>query len=139
MIKKLIHRAKRHAQQGWKFLVCGAVGACVDLGTLTVLVEYLTVEPHFAFLFSTVLASSVVFLLNKSFTFRERGGNAALQAKKFAMVYGTSILMNYLLSLAFYKIGVQYVIARCLAIGIGLVWNYSMSHGFVFRTTENDL
>jgi putative flippase GtrA len=139
MIQKIAHHVKRHAKQGWKFLICGATGALVDLGTLTLLVEHLHVEPHFAFAFSTVLASSVVFLLNKSFTFRERGGSASEQAKKFAMVYGTSIIMNYLLSLGFYQIGIQYIIARCLAIGVGLIWNYSMSHGFVFRKTEEDL
>jgi putative flippase GtrA len=34
------------------------------------------------------------------------------------------------------RLGFHYLIARCAAIGVGMVWNYSMSHAFVFKKNE---
>lgn len=137
MVLLLEHpRLRRHVQQGWKFALTGGMAACVDLGSLTVLVEYFHLSPYIAPVFATVLAVMVVFFGNKFFTFRERSTAYGSQMLKFALVYGTAISFNLGVTLLLIHAGVHYLVARSIAIGIGMVWNYSMSHRFVFRTSQ---
>lgn len=135
---RLIHhpRIKKHIQQSWKFAVTGGTGAVVDLGTLTLLVERFDVSEYIAPVFSTFLAITVVFIGNKFFTFRNRSKAYGNQLLKFGLVYGIAIASNLCITWVLIHLGVHYFLARCIAIGIGMVWNYSMSHAFVFKKTE---
>jgi len=125
--------ARTHAPQFLKFALCGGLGAFIDLGTLTLQVEYFGVEPHLAFIVSTLCAVSFVFMANKHFTFRNHEVNYAHQAFKFALVYGAAVLFNISISSGLLWLGVHYLLSKMLAIGTVAVWNYALSHGFVFR------
>lgn len=127
---------RKHLSQGLKFAVCGSIGACIDLGSLTVFVEVFGLNPNRAFVFSTFLAVIFVFLANKHFTFQNHERAYGRQALKFALVYGASFVFNISLSSLFYWWGLYYLLAKVLAIGTVSLWNYSLSHGFVFKKGE---
>jgi putative flippase GtrA len=141
-IRHLCHRfcshphVRKHVSQGLKFAICGGIGASIDLGSLTLFVEYGGIDPGIAFIPSVLLAVIFVFLANKHFTFRNHEKNYGRQAFKFALVYGTAIVFNLSVSWALLWLGLHYLIAKTAAIGIGAVWNYSLSHGFVFKKHE---
>ena len=144
----LQHKAVRtHLSQIWKFAIAGGIGSIVDLSSLTVFIEYFGLSPKVAFLPSSGLAVIFVFLINKFFTFHNRERAYANQVFKFAMVYGVAILLNLGMSYTFLWIGTSLfgttvrevylaLAARVLAIGIGAFWNYTLSHGFIFKKKE---
>lgn len=137
-MRRILHHpvVRKHVSQGLKFGICGGIGASIDLGWLTILVEIFGVDPHVGYVFSTFLAVSVVFLGNKFFTFRNHEKKYLHQAMKFALVYGCSVIFNISLSSLFFLGGMHYVLAKIFAIGIIALWNYFLSHGFIFKKDE---
>jgi dolichol-phosphate mannosyltransferase len=125
-----------HMKQGLKFAICGGLGATIDLSTLTIQVELLGIPEGIAFLPSTAFAVTFVFLANKYFTFKNRERQYGSQMLKFIMVYGVAVASNLTISYVLLWLGVHYLLARISAIGVGAVWNYAMSHGFVFKKSE---
>lgn len=136
MKKLLAHPFVRtHLSQGMKFIMAGGIGTTVDLISLTVFVEYFLIDPRIAFGFSSCLGASIVFIINKFVTFGSRG-SAKSEAMKFAMVYGVAIVLNIAVSNLFYSFGLRALLSKILAIGVIAIWNYSLSHGFVFRKKD---
>ena len=137
-MKRILYHpvVRKHVSQGLKFAICGGLGASVDLGSLTVLVEVLEMNPHAGYVISTLLAVTIVFLGNKFFTFRNHEKRYLNQAMKFALVYGCAVIFNVGLSSLFFLGGMHYILAKILAIGIVALWNYCLSHGFIFKKSE---
>lgn len=125
-------RLRSHLSKGLKFVVVGSIGAVIDLGGLHLLVAYAGISEYVSPLLSTLASVCVVFTLNKVFTFKSQAKPAG-EFARFALVYGIAIASNVAFTSLFIWLGVHYLIAKCLAIGIGIVWNYSMSHFFVFK------
>ncbi len=123
----------RHSSQIVKFCVTGGLGALVDLGTLRLLVEYGHMTPQTGSILSTLLAVIVVFLGNKYFTFQDKSTGVVKQLGKFAIVYVFAYTLNQGITLTLLAFGVYYLMAKAVAIGIGAVINYLLSHGFIFR------
>jgi putative flippase GtrA len=124
-------RLRTHFSQGWRFVIVGGTGAMIDLGSQRLLVEY-GMSSYAATIISTLLSVCVVFLLNKFFTFKSKG-KVEQEGRRFAFVYGVSITTNILITSLLISFGVHYTLAKIIAIGCGVVWNYLMSHKFVFR------
>jgi len=124
---------RTHGSSFVRFAVCGGLGACVDFGTLHLLVAYASWEEQYALIVSTGLAMTFVFFANRFFTFRVRGGGVSTQIAKFLSVYLTAAGMNYALSLTLIVLGVHYLFAKAVAIGTIMFFNYAMLRGFVFR------
>ena len=133
-----MHRStlKTHASQLWRFIVCGGIGSVLDLTSLTVMVQYADVDPRIAVVLSSCIGATFVFFANKFFTFNNREHRTGSQALKFLMVYGVSLISNIAISNLLLWIGLHYLIAKIGAIGIGAMWNYALSHGFVFKKKE---
>lgn len=127
---------RKHVSQGLKFAICGGIGASIDLVSLTILVEFFEFSPHWGYVISTLLAVSIVFVGNKFFTFRNHEKRYVSQILKFALVYGCAVIFNVGLSSLFFISGIHYVVSKIFAIGIVAVWNYSLSHGFIFKKSE---
>lgn len=138
-VKRILHHptVRKHVSQGLKFAICGGIGASIDLLSLTILVEFFGFSPHWGYVISTLLAVSVVFVGNKFFTFRNHEKRYVSQILKFALVYGCAVIFNIGLASFFFWAGLHYLVAKVLAIGIVALWNYSLSHGFIFRQSEN--
>jgi putative flippase GtrA len=127
---------RRHFSQLWRFGICGGAGFALDLGSLTLFVEWLGVDPRIAVILSSIVGGTFVFFANKFFTFKNREHKTGRQAFKFLMVYGVSFLSNIAIANAVIWLGGHYILAKIVAVGIGAVWNYALSHGFVFKKKE---
>ncbi|OGJ56346.1 hypothetical protein A3D88_01655 [Candidatus Peribacteria bacterium RIFCSPHIGHO2_02_FULL_52_16] len=127
---------RTHLPQGMKFVVAGGMGSLIDLSSLTFFVESLALDPRFAFVLSSCLGASFVFVVNKFITFGNREKKLAHQLFKFTMVYGVAIALNAVLSNALFWIGLPYLLSKILAIGVIAIWNYSLSHGFIFKKKD---
>ncbi len=136
----LLHhrRVRRHYSQIWRFLVCGGTGFMLDMSSLALFVEVLGIDARIAVILSSCIGAVFVFLANKFFTFRNREP-AGRQFLRFVVVYGISIVFNALLSNLLLWLGVQYLLAKMIAIGIGIIWNYLLSHGFIFRRKKEEV
>lgn len=141
------HHVRKHVSQLWKFAIAGGIGSIIDLGSLTLFVEYFDINPWLAFPLSTIPAVTAVFLINKFFTFKNRERNYGSQLLKFSLVYGVAIVLNLITSYALFWLGMRYfedalrevyiaLLARVGAIAIGAAWNYTLSNGFVFKKGE---
>jgi putative flippase GtrA len=129
---------RSHGPKFLKFAVVGSIGAIVDIGGLRLLVVNAGMSPYTAPMLSVIASTAVVFTLNKFFTFRS-SGKAGCELMRFAVVYGIAIVSNAGITAFLIWAGVQYLIAKCLAIGVGILWNYGMSHAFVFKKADKEL
>lgn len=116
-----------------KFAMTGGVAAIIDLGGLQIMVRYLSVPAEVAVILSSLISVIFVFIFNKFFTFRDKSARYVSQIIKFALVYGFAIILNGFVSNIFLWLGFHYLLAKVIAIGIGAVINFVLSHVFVFR------
>lgn len=116
-----------------RFAVCGGLGAVIDFSTLHALVAYARWSEEYALIVSTGLAMIFVFFSNRFFTFGVRGSGASGQAAKFFLVYMVAAGMNYTLSLGLVYAGMFYLLAKGIAIGTIMFFNFFMLRGFVFK------
>ena len=132
MKKLLDHPSVRaHAPQLLKFAVAGGMGSVIDIAALTVLTRVFAVPAEASFFFTALLGATFVFFVNKFVTFKHRGALGP-QLLKHYVVYGPAIVGNFLLSNLLFLF-VPAVVAKVVAIGTIAVWNYLLSHHFVFR------
>jgi putative flippase GtrA len=133
----------RHKDQLWKFAVAGGLGAVIDFSFLNMGVVFLHLDPRVSNIFSTLISSVAVFLINKFFAFRHRQGRAATQAVRFTVVYALAYVLNVGFTALFITIALRIfptvaapIISngsKALAIGFVMFWNYALLHSFVFK------
>lgn len=139
---------RKHASQLWRFGMCGGIGTTLDLIVVTILIRR-GISPYVAYVPSTIVGASFVFVVNKFFTFRNRTHRVGQQVMKFILVYGAAFGLNLAFSWSLLWIFTNFFFpqemlylaamsARIGAIGIGAIWNYSLSHGFIFKEGEVD-
>lgn len=127
---------RTHFSQLWRFAVCGGSGFAFDFGSLTLFVEWLKIDPRIAVILSSLVGATFVFFANKFFTFKNHEKKMGNQVMKFMLVYGVAIVGNVAVSNAIIALAIDYRIAKIIAVGIGAVWNYALSHGFIFKKKE---
>ena len=120
------HKIRTHISQLWRFAVCGGSGFVIDLSSLTLFVEVMHVDPRIAVIFSSTVGATFVFFANKFFTFKNRERKTGQQAFKFMLVYGVAIAANAAIANLLILFGIQYLIAKVIAVGFGAVWNYAL-------------
>jgi|GEM_PF-148853 len=126
-----------HAIQASKFILCGFCGAMIDLGSLYLFVEYGSFDPNIAFIPSTMVAAVFVFFFNKYVTFGRHEHSLMHQMWRFIVVYSVAFLLNVFLAIFFHWLGLYYILAKALAIGLVAFWNYALSHSFIFVSASD--
>lgn len=127
---------KKHGSKFVRFLVCGGLGACIDFGSLNLLIHEHW-QAKYALLVSKGSSLIFVFVSNRYFTFRENGGDAKGQAVRFFMVYLSAATLNYALSLGLITAGIPVNLANALAIGLLMFFNFFFLNSFVFKKMKN--
>ncbi len=127
---------RTHAPQLLKFAMAGGMGSIIDLGTLTLLTRALSVPAEAGFLFSSIVGATFVFFVNKLITFKHAGAWTP-QLLKHYTVYGPAIIANFLLSNALFLV-LPDVVSKFIAIGVIAIWNYLMSHHYVFKKKSQE-
>lgn len=133
------------ALTGNRFLRFGAVGAAgfvVDEAVLTVLHLLLGLDPYSARAVSIFCAATFTWCGNRTFTFAEHAasggaGQVLREWGTFMLANGVGALVNY----GVYSACVRFapmplghpLIATAIGVGVGMVFNFTLSKRFVFR------
>jgi putative flippase GtrA len=134
---------RKEFERFFKFAVVGAVGAMVDFIVLNILVQLLGMAPVYAnpFSFSAAVASN--FTWNRLWTFPEsRERRLREQLPKFALVnlIGLGInqaifvtMLHTLMPRLHITHPFDYNLAKLLAIGVVLFWNFGVNRLWTYR------
>jgi putative flippase GtrA len=122
--------------------LASVVTTAADFGLMIFLVEVLRVTPPWATLFGAILGGCINFTLNRRFTFPKTGAAVTGQAARYALVSGTSAVLNALGEYVGTRfIGAPYALARAVvAICVSIGFNYPVQRSFVFspRATSGE-
>ena len=126
----MIHR------QFLRFAAVGASGTLVQYGVLWAGVELFGVMAAVASAVGYALGSVVNYLLNYAFTFASDKSHAEAASKYYAVISVGWCINTGLMWLLVNLAGQNYWLAQVFATGVGLVWNFSGSKWWAFRSAS---
>jgi putative flippase GtrA len=111
------------------FLVVGAVGFGVNQGALYLLVERGILPPAWASPIAIALSMVVTFLLNASWTWRDRGRDAGLKRAGWYVAINTGgLLINWGVLVVLERAGLHYLWANVVGAAAAAFWNFALNH-----------
>ncbi|MBC7943335.1 GtrA family protein [Candidatus Saccharibacteria bacterium] len=131
---------KKHAEK-LRFGVVGGANTALDFGILFVLV-FLGLDKFVANFLSTSIAFIFSFFVNKSFTFKSKGGNAKKQFGMFVLItlFGLWVIQPIIIVWVGWVISdlgipdsLVLFIGKLLATVVTLIWNYVLYAKYVFQ------
>lgn len=136
LIKK---HAKKHAQK-IRFAIVGGANTALDFA-LFLLAYNLGVDKILSNYISTSIAFIFSFFVNKSFTFKNKGGNVKKQFAAFIIVSVIALWVIQPLIIAGITAitstnNATLIFAKLIATIASLIWNYVMYSRFVFKNKE---
>jgi putative flippase GtrA len=135
--------AKKHAEK-IRFAVVGVANTALDFAILFILVA-LGLDKIPANYISTGVAFIFSFFVNKSFTFKSKGGNVKKQFLYFIVItiIGLWVIqpllitgISALLASTGWASGIILFVAKLIATVASLIWNYIFYSKIVFKKTE---
>lgn len=133
-------------KQFLRFALVGAAGFPVDEGVLALMHSVLGLDPLAARVISIMTAMTFTWWGNRTLTFRAEAatGSAAIVREwlRFVGANGLGALINYgtfaaLLRFAPAPLDNAYM-ATAIGVGVGLVFNFTLSRLYVFRAHRRD-
>ena len=120
----------------WRFSLVGAIGFLVDVGTLYLAMEVMGVGPIVARAPAFLVAVTFTWIANRAFTFGPSNRHPAVEWLRFLLANSLGSAANMLayviaLSLMPPGYGAPAIAVACGSIA-GLVFNFAMSHLYVF-------
>ena len=116
-----------------KFCVVGFSGLGIDFGITFLTKEKLRINKYVANSLGFIFAASSNYLLNKFWTFEDTNPEALVQYSKFILIaligLGVNNLIVYLL---INKKGTKFYLAKLIAIGVVVIWNFIANYNFTF-------
>lgn len=127
--------ARRPAlRQFIKFSMVGVSNTTVDFVLFTLLTRVVGLHYLGANVFSFSVAATWSYFANRTWTFRDRSARIRSQFPKFALVSGVGLFLTSGLLFLFVDILHVYdLLAKALAIGIVLFWNFLVNRYWTFR------
>ncbi len=115
-----------------KYFVIGFSAFLLDVGSLYLLKQYVGLKAYAAVMVNQPFMLLYVFYLNKLWSFKTEGLTHK-QMIRFVTVAG----MNYLISALWMwtlseKLGLQYLLARTLNVGLAVGWNFLLYKYWVY-------
>ena len=133
-----------------RFVLVGAVNTATDL-CIYLLLRELGLAIFWANLFSTTVALSVSFALNRSYTFKASGDKLRAQIVRFLpvtliglwviqplLIYALTPTIDRLLSSSALFDHTKLLIPKLAATVVTLIWNYFWYKHYVFLTREGN-
>jgi putative flippase GtrA len=125
-----------------RFSAVGAAGFVVDEAVLALGHYAVGLSPYYARAISILCAMTFTWWGNRTFTFAEHAASASIAAimrewGKFVLANGLGAIVNY----SVFTVLVRFfpaplsnpLLATAVGVGIGLVFNFTLSKRFVFR------
>jgi putative flippase GtrA len=128
------------AQRFQKFLVVGAVGLGVNLGSLYVLHSLASVSPRIASPIAIFISMIVTFALNERWTWHDRGkGKIAHRVLLYFPINCGGLVINYVIFLALhYGADWNPLLAQLVGAGVAAIWNFSLNNMITWRDQKRD-
>lgn len=132
MIKRIIQTF--FSRRFFLFLVAGAIAAFIDWGAFVIQVYRYDIHYAYAVTISFILGATANFLMNKYLTFENHYKKVHYQFAVFAVIALTALGFTVLFMWFFIeKLAIEQSIARILAIGMTLVYNFFCHKYITFR------
>ena len=116
-----------------KFLVVGGLGALVNTGMLVILYH----ELHLALVVASALATELAighnYLWNDRWTFAQRSLSLSRFAKFNLVSLGGQCVTVATLWILVQHVGLHYIVANVIAIGLAVAWNFSVNLRWTWR------
>jgi len=121
----------------WKFFKFGIVGfsgVLVDFGVTYVVKEKMKGSKYLANSLGFAFAVTSNFLLNRIWTFQSQDSLVWLQYSKFILVALIGLaLSNGMVYLLTERKKLNFYLAKVIAIGVVMLWNFVANYQFTFR------
>ncbi len=107
------------------------------IALLFVMVHFLHVEEHLAYLIQAITSIETNFTLNRFLNWKERDGHLAVQWLKFHSTSAITFPLNQILFALLTWIGVQYLVVTVIGAGVAAIVNYFANDRFVFHRQDD--
>jgi putative flippase GtrA len=123
------------AQRFQKFLVVGAVGLGVNLGSLFFLHSLVGLEFVLASPIAIAISMVVTFTLNEAWTWQDRGTGLVLhRAMMYVPINTVGLIINWQLAVFFKdRFDVHPLLAQFIGAGVAAVWNFGLNNVITWR------
>ena len=118
-----------------KYIISGGTAAVVDLSFLALFVDVFKINYLISAIFAFLIAFSVSFLLQKFWTFQDKGmDDVHKQASIYFIVSATNLGINTLLMYLFVDhFHIHYFLSQILASGLLAISSYFIYSRFIFK------
>ena len=130
-----LHYKKDVIREFFKFGAVGSFGALINIAILYLLTEKAGIYYIVSAIFAFAVAMSSNFILNKTWTFKEKiRAQIGKKYLQFGLISISALLVNLFFLYIFTEIlGIYYIISQILAISIAMIINFSGNKIWTFR------
>ncbi len=123
------------AQRFQKFLLVGAFGLAVNLGSLFVLHPILGVAFVVASPIAIAISMVVTFTLNEAWTWHDRGSGRVLhRAMMYVPINTVGLVINWQLAVFLnHRLELHGLLAQFIGAGVAAVWNFGLNNVVTWR------
>lgn len=138
MIKKIILHIWNSRDQFIRYFVIGFSAFLLDIGSFILFTDYLKFDPVLSVVINQIFIIAYVFLLNKFWSFKAKGG-AYKQVVRFFMV----MVFNYVVAIVWMwfwhkHFGFNDKLVRIINIILATSWNFLLYKHFVYDFSPVD-
>lgn len=121
--------------QVFKFGIVGLIGMAIDFSITWLFKEKFKVNKYLANAFGLIFAVTNNYIINRIWTFKSNSTSWEEEFLKFLIVSLVGLGLNTLIIYLFHqrKEGVNFYVAKLIAIVIVFVWNYTLNSLFTFN------
>ncbi|WP_242927941.1 GtrA family protein [Pontibacter vulgaris] len=117
-----------------KFGLVGLSGLAIDFGLTYLAKEKLRWNKYVANSLGFIVACTSNYILNRTWTFQNYDTAVVQQYLKFVTVSVVGLgLSNLLVYLLHDRLGLNFYVAKLIAIGLVMLWNFSANYLFTFK------
>jgi len=132
-IKKLIKNNSRFVH----YCLGGGLAFLVDLSLLYIFTEYLHLWYIWSATLSFLITAVVNYTIQKYWTFKNDSRQIFRQLTIFIIIQVIGLILNNVLLYCLVEfVGLWYILAKIIAAGLVLIWNFSAGKTFVFNVSE---
>lgn len=120
-------------------MIVGAGAFLIDFGIYTLCFRFLHMNDRLAYVMGVLIATTYAFILNKIWTFQNKGENWGSQTTLFFVGRGVSIVIVYLIyeglkkMLGDWNVPYHYYASKIISAMSSFVFNYFFAKFVVFR------
>ena len=122
------------------FCIIGGINTALDFGVYILLTRSSSFFKEYFFIANIISFSIAVtnsYILNRRYTFKSNNGNIRSEYTKFIIVNIFGVIFNTLILVFMVDtFGIHDLIAKAIAVGVVLFWNFYMNRRWTFKNNQ---